>query len=148
MEAVGNQLHENMGVDFVLKGDLAIPEYMPLAMEQGFTGPFRSGWTMDYPSPQNYLEPLYSTSALPPGGANLTFYSNPAFDKLVAEGNAAKSNAEAVAKYNQAEDVLLEDMPIIPMFFQVEQSVFSEHVSNVKVDIFGRVEAAEVTVAD
>jgi oligopeptide transport system substrate-binding protein len=148
MEAVGNQLHLNLGVDFVLKGDLAIPEYMPLAMEQGFTGPFRSGWTMDYPSPQNYLEPLYSTSALPPGGANLTFYSNPAFDKLVAEGNAAKSNAEAVAKYNQAEDVLLEDMPIIPMFFQVEQSVFSERVSDVTVDIFDRIDAAEVTVND
>jgi oligopeptide transport system substrate-binding protein len=148
MEAVGNELRQNLGVDFALKGDLAIPEYMPLAMKQGFTGPFRSGWTMDYPSPQNYLEPLYSTSALPPGGANTTFYSNPEFDRLVAEGNQAQDNAAAIAKYNQAEDVLLEDMPIIPMFFQVEQSVFSEHVSHVVVDIFGRVEAAEVTVAD
>jgi oligopeptide transport system substrate-binding protein len=148
IEAVGNQLRQNLGLDYVLKGDLAIPEYVPLAMEQGFTGPFRSGWTMDYPSPQNYLEPLYSTSALPPGGANTTFYSNPEFDRLVAEGNQAPSNAEAIAKYNQAEDVLLEDMPIIPMFFQVEQSVFSEHVSDVKVDLFGRVEAAEVTVND
>jgi oligopeptide transport system substrate-binding protein len=70
------------------------------------------------------------------------------FDQLVGEGNRAQSNAEAIAKYNQAEDVLLEDMPIIPMFFQVEQSVFSEHVSDVTVDIFGRVEAAEVTVND
>jgi ABC-type oligopeptide transport system substrate-binding subunit len=103
---------------------------------------------MDYPSPQNYLEPLYSTSALPPGGANLSFYSNPVFDQLVGEGDQAQSNAEAIAKYNQAEDVLLEDMPIIPMFFQVEQSVFSEHVSDVTVDIFGRIDAAEVTVND
>ena len=117
-------------------------------MTKGFTGPFRAGWTMDYPSPQNYLEPLYSSSALPPGGMNLSFYSNPVFDQLVDEGNQATSNAEAVAKYNEAEDVLLEDMPIIPMFFQVEQSVFSEHVSDVQVDIFGRVEAAEVTVND
>jgi oligopeptide transport system substrate-binding protein len=60
----------------------------------------------------------------------------------------AQSNAEAIAKYNQAEDVLLEDMPIIPMFFQVEQSLFSEHVSDVTVDIFGRIDAAEVTVND
>jgi hypothetical protein len=37
-------------------------------------------------------------------------------------------------------------MPIIPMFFQVEQSVFSEHVSDVKVDMFGRVDTAAVTV--
>ena len=145
---MGNQLRQNLGVDFVLKGDLAIPDYMPLAMKKGFTGPFRAGWTMDYPSPQNYLEPLYSSSALPPAGMNLSFYANPAFDQLVEAGNQASSNADAIAKYNQAEDVLLEDMPIIPMFFQVEQSVFSEHVSHVQVDIFGRVEAAEVTVAD
>jgi hypothetical protein len=39
-------------------------------------------------------------------------------------------------------------MPIIPMFFQVEQSLFSEHVSDVTVDIFGRIDAAEVTVND
>ena len=97
-------------------------------MAKGFTGPFRAGWTMDYPSPQNYLEPLYSTGALPPGGMNLSFYSNPDFDQLVAEGNQAPSNADAIARYNQAEDVLLEDMPIIPMFFQVEQSVYSAHV--------------------
>jgi ABC-type oligopeptide transport system substrate-binding subunit len=79
---------------------------------------------------------------------NLSFYSNPVFDQLVAAGNQAPNNAEAIAQYNAAEDVLLEDMPIIPMFFQVEQTVFSEHVSDVKVDMFGRVEAAEVTVAD
>jgi ABC-type oligopeptide transport system substrate-binding subunit len=121
---------------------------MPLALQKGFTGPFRAGWTMDYPSPQNYLEPLYSSGALPPGGMNLSFYSNPVFDQLVDEGNQAASNAAAIEKYNQAEDVLLEDMPIIPMFFQVEQSVFSEHVSNVSVDIFGRVDAAQVTVVD
>ena len=53
------------------------------------TGPFRMGWAMDYPSPQNYLEPLYSTQALPPAGRTSTFYSNPEFDALVAQGNAA-----------------------------------------------------------
>ena len=63
--------------------------------------------------------------------SSATFYSSPEFDRLVAGGNEATSNAEAVA-----------------MSFPVEQSVFSEHVSDVKVDIFGRVEAAEVTVND
>jgi oligopeptide transport system substrate-binding protein len=40
---VGNQLRQNLGVNYGLKGDLAMPEYVPLAMQQGFTGPFRSG---------------------------------------------------------------------------------------------------------
>ena len=138
MEAIGNQLRSNLGVEFVLKGDLAPPEYGPLLGTQGMTGPFRMGWSMDYPSPQNFLEPLYTTDA----GANFAFYSDPEFDALVAKGNAAATGDEAIGFYNQAEDVLLEDMPIIPLFFAVTQSVHSADVADVVVDVFGRVDTS------
>jgi ABC-type transport system substrate-binding protein len=141
VQAVGNQWRDNLGVDYTLRGDLDFAEYLPLLDEQGVTGPFRLGWSMDYPSPQNYLEPLYSQAALPPNGSNATFYQNPEFDELISQGNQAGSNEEAIELYNQAEDVLLEDMPIMPMFFGLEQTVWSENVDNVKVDIFGRVQA-------
>lgn len=146
IQAVGNQLRENLGVEYVLRGDLDFAEYLPLQDEKGMTGPFRLGWGMDYPSPQNYLEPLYSTSALPPAGSNATFYSNPEFDELVEQGNQASSNEEAIEFYNQAEDLLLEDMPIIPMFFELEQAAHSENVSNVVIDVFGHIRTAQVTV--
>jgi ABC-type transport system substrate-binding protein len=147
VEAVGNQLRKNLGIDFTLKGNLDFSQYLPKADAKGFTGPFRLGWSMDYPSPQNYLEPLYGTAALPPAGSNQTFYSNPQFDALVAKGNQASSNDEAIKDYQQAEDILLEDMPVMPMFFGLEQTVWSPHVNNVTVDIFGRVDVAAVTVA-
>jgi ABC-type transport system substrate-binding protein len=143
IEAVGNQLRTNLGVEFVLKGDLAPPEYGPLMGSLGMTGPFRMGWSMDYPSPQNFLEPLYATDA----GANFAAYSNPEFDALVAEGNAAATNEEAIGFYNRAEDVLLAEMPVIPMFFDVRQSVHSGDVSGVVVDPFGRVDTSSLTAA-
>jgi ABC-type transport system substrate-binding protein len=146
VEAVGNQLRENLGIEYTLQGNLDFAEYLPLLDEKGVTGPFRLGWSMDYPSPQNYLEPLYSTAALPPAGSNSAFYSNPEFDALVEQGNEAATNEEAIEFYNQAEDLLLEDMPVMPMFFGLEQTVWSENVENVKVDIFGRVDVASVTV--
>jgi ABC-type transport system substrate-binding protein len=146
VEAVGNQLRKNLGVDYKLQGNLDFAEYLPKGDQKGFTGPFRLGWSMDYPSPQDYLEPLYGTAAQPPAGSNSTFYSNPKFDKLVQQGNEASSNAEAIDFYQQAEDVLLEDMPIMPMFFGLEQTVWSPNVDNVTVDIFGRVNVAKVTV--
>jgi oligopeptide transport system substrate-binding protein len=146
IQAVGNQLRDNIGVEYVLRGDLDFAEYLPLQDEQGMTGPFRLGWSMDYPSPQNYLEPLYSTAAIPPAGSNATFYSNPEFDELIAQGNEASSNEEAIEFYNQAEDILLEDMPIIPMFFDLEQAAHSENVSNVVIDVFGDIDVAGVTV--
>jgi len=146
VQAAANLVRDNLGIDYTLRGDLQFAEYLPLGDEQGFTGPFRLGWVMDYPSPQNYLEPLYSTSALPPNGSNSAFYSNPEFDALIAEGNAAENNDEAIQLYQDAEDILLEDMPIMPMFFGLEQGVFSENVSNVQIDAFARVDAAAVTV--
>jgi ABC-type transport system substrate-binding protein len=146
VQAVGNQWRDNLGVDYTLRGDLDFAEYLPLLDEQGVTGPFRLGWSMDYPSPQNYLEPLYSTAALPPNGSNATFYQNPEFDELISQGNQASSNEEAIEFYNQAEDLLLEDMPIAPMFFDLEQSAHSENVSNVVIDVFGDIDVAAVTV--
>ena len=100
---------------------------------------------MDYPSPQNYLEPLYSTAALPPAGSNSAFYATRSSTPR-RPGQLGPSNEEAIEFYNQAEDLLLEDMPVMPMFFGLEQTVWSENVDNVKVDIFGRVDVASVTV--
>jgi oligopeptide transport system substrate-binding protein len=37
-------------------------------------------------------------------------------------------------------------MPVMPMFFGLEQTVWSENVDNVVVDIFGRVDVRSVTV--
>jgi oligopeptide transport system substrate-binding protein len=101
-------------------------------MQQGFTGPFRSGSTMDYPSPQNYLEPLYSTSALPRWREPVVLEEH-RDDRHVLE--------EDVLGLVVLRDGLVALRP-------VEQSVFSEHVSDVTVDIFGRVEAPKVTVND
>jgi ABC-type oligopeptide transport system substrate-binding subunit len=146
VQAVGNNLRDNLGITYKLQGGLQFAEYLPKGDAKGFTGPFRLGWSMDYPSPQNYLEPLYGTAALAPAGSNQTFYSNPAFDKLITEGNGAKSDDDAIKKYQEAEDLLLEDMPVMPMFFGKIQGAFSEKVDNVVVDAFARVRLEDVTV--
>ena len=146
MQAVGNNLRDNLGIQYKLQGGLQFAEYLPKGDAKGFTGPFRLGWAMDYPSPQNYLEPLYSTAALAPVGSNQTFYSNPEFDALITEGNAAEDNEAAIEKYQAAEDLLLEDMPIAPMFFAEQQTAWSERVSDVQVDAFTRVRLEDVTV--
>lgn len=136
VQAAGNQLQQNLGITYSLRGDLDFAQYLPLQDEQGMTGPFRLGWGMDYPSPQNFLEPLFSTSATPPAGSNTSFYSNPEFDRLVDAGNVAATNEEAISLYQQADDILLEDMPVMPMFFRFTQGARSENVENVQFDAF------------
>ncbi len=146
MEAVGNQIRENLGVEYQLRGDLPQAEILPLRDAQGMTGPFREAWIMDYPVAENFLGPLYSTTALPPAGSNTTFYSNPEFDALLQEGNAAASDEAAIEAYQAAEDILIRDMPSAPLFYRLNQGAHSENVDNVVIDAFGRIDAAAVTV--
>jgi len=148
MEAIGNQLRENIGVEYQLQGELDFSEYLPLRDAKGMTGPFRDGWIMDYPTPENFLGPLYTTQSLPPAGSNNSFYSNPEFDQLVAEGNAAANDQDAIAAYQQAEDLLVRDMPEAPLWYRLNQGAYSEHVDNVVIDAFGRIDAAAVTVVN
>lgn len=146
MTAVGNQIRENLGVDYALRGDLQFAQYLPLQDAQGMTGPFRSGWIMDYPSIYNFLSPTYSSSALPPAGSNVTFYSNPEFDAALAEGNNAEDVDAATEDYQRAEDILIEDMPAAPLFYGLNQAVWSDNVSDVKIDNRGNIVLEDVVV--
>ncbi len=146
MEAVGNQLRENLDVEFALQGNLDFAEYLPLAESRGMTGPFRLGWSFDYPSADGYLTPLFTVAAQPPAGSNYSFYTNPELDALLLEGDQAPTPEEAIGTYQQVEDILIQDMPFAPLFFTEIQSVHSENVENVTLDLYQRVRVEDVTV--
>jgi peptide/nickel transport system substrate-binding protein/oligopeptide transport system substrate-binding protein len=146
MEAVGNQLREHLGLEFSLQGNLDFAEYLPLGESKGFTGPYRYGWSFDYPSADSYLTPLLTPSQQPPAGSNYSFYDNPEVTDLIAQGDQASSPEDAIALYQEAEDLVVQDMPMAPLFFTEIQSVHSENVDNVSLDIFQRVRVADVTV--
>ncbi|MFG2398422.1 peptide ABC transporter substrate-binding protein [Streptomyces lydicus] len=97
------------------------------------TGPFRAGWQMDYPLIQNFLQPLYYSN----GSANDGKFSNPHFDTLVNQANAATDSGAAVAKFQDAERILAQQMPSIPLWYQNGSGGYSERISNVSLNAFG-----------
>lgn len=105
------------------------------------TGMFRTGWVMDYPSIENFLVPLYKTDA----SANTTGYSNPQFDALMEEG-AATAGTEGLAKFQDGEALLAQDMPAIPMWYGKTVAGYSENVSNVQFTPFSRVNLSTIEV--
>lgn len=139
---IAKQLKDNLGLEVVSRSNLSFGDLLDSLMAGNTEGMSRYGWVMDYPSAHNYLAPMYSTR----GGSNYTKYSNPAVDKLILEGNAATSAEQSIEKYNQAEDILLEELPAIPMSFGRTAWVHSRNVSNVSIDPFGRIEHELVTV--
>lgn len=124
LQAVGDQIKAALGIDYEIKANLQFPEYLATADAKKFTGPFRLGWGPDYPVMETYLKPLYGTGA----SSNNSTYANPEFDKLMAEGDAAPDEAAAIKKYQEAEDLVAEDLPVIPMWFSKVAALYGENV--------------------
>lgn len=106
------------------------------------TGMFRAGWQMDYPLIQNFLQPLYYTNA----SSNDSGYSSEEFDDLVDRANAASDESEAIDLFKQSQEVLLEDMPVIPLWYQNGTAGHSDRVSDVKLNPFSVPVYTEITV--
>ena len=96
---------------------------------EGAQGPFRLGWALAYASPQYAMEDLYSCDA----ASNNFGYCNEEFDQALQAAMGAEGD-EAEAQYHEAEDILLEDLPMIPMWYSVYTTVHTDNVDNVIVD--------------
>jgi ABC-type transport system substrate-binding protein len=141
-EAAARQIQDTLGFDYELKST-EWAQYLELLDAQEFTGPFRLGWSLDYPSPENYLRPLVGTN----GDSNYTGYSNPEFDELMVQGDQAATIEESFEFYHQAGDIALEDMPIIPMWSGSTAIAHSDQVGDVRYDQgLGEIAWNEVTV--
>jgi oligopeptide transport system substrate-binding protein len=106
--------------------------------------PFRSGWQMDYPLIDDFLTPLYATG----GSSNDSHYSNPHFDALIKQANAEPDTAKATALYQDAEKILMTDMPVIPLWYQNGEAGWSSRVSNVTENAFSYPVYTEITVSN
>ncbi len=131
VEAIANQLQENLGVEDVNFESLEFAQYLDLHEEENITGPYRLGWVLSYPSPQYAMEPIYTTDA----DSNYFQYSSDEFDGLIQDANSATEEDEADSLYQEAEDVLLEDMPAVPLFFQDFNTVYSDRIDGDSVTV-------------
>ena len=127
MQAVGDQLKRNLGMDYELKGQLQFAEYLTTRDAKKFTGPFRGSWAPDYPLNENYLKPLFGTG----GSSNGPGYSNTAFDQKIVAGDNGKTLEEAGKLYGAAEDILAEDMPGIPLWYEKTAVAYADGVTGV-----------------
>jgi len=75
---------------------------------------FRMGWIADYPSLDNFLYPLFHSSQ---SATMYTFYNNPEFDDLVVQARQTTDATQRTNLYLQAEKLMLQDAPIIPIYY-------------------------------
>ena len=75
----------------------------------------RSSWVGDYPDPNTFLD-MFVTG----GGNNRTGWSDPQYDKLIADAAAQTDPQKRFDVLREAEKILVcEQMPICPLYFYV-----------------------------
>lgn len=127
VDAVANSIKNTLGIDVV--GN-AYPDFKSLrddVTSREIEGAFRTGWQADYPSLGNFLGPLYGTGA----GSNDGDYSNPKFDEVLKQAANAEDVDAATPLYNEAQEILLEDLPTIPLWYANVSAGYSEKVDDV-----------------
>jgi len=80
----------------------------------------RSAWIGDYADPNTFID-LFLTD----GENNKTGWGSAEYDRIVAEANATADPAERFAKLSEAEAILMDELPALPLYYYVTQSVYS-----------------------
>jgi len=86
-----------------------------VAVSNGDPDMFYLSWWADYPDPENFLYPLFHSVNIGPAG-NRTRYVNPEVDKLVVQGQTAISRSLRNKSYSKAEQIIVDDIPWIPLW--------------------------------
>jgi ABC-type transport system substrate-binding protein len=88
---------------------------------------FRYSWTADMPDPDNFLRPLFSSSS----SVNFSAYGDANVDALLAEAAATVDEVERAGLYQRIERKVMEEYPIIPLFYLSIDRVYQSWVNGI-----------------
>ena len=83
----------------------------------------RLGWNGDYADPFTFLEIFTAAS-----GNNHSNWSDPDYERLLTEANAARDPAERLALLRQAEAILVEEAPVMPLYVYTRPYMMKPYV--------------------
>lgn len=90
---------------------------------------FRANWGADYPDAENFLSLFYSVN-FAPDGPNYSHFSNPKFDSLYLKSLTLNQADERISIYRKMDEIVMEEMPIIPTFYDQSTIFLGNNVKN------------------
>jgi oligopeptide transport system substrate-binding protein len=131
-QALQDMFKTNLGIDVSLRNVERKVQLDTLNKEQYQLG--RTSWIADYADPMTFLD-MWVTN----GGNNDSGYSNPAYDKSIKAAKAEMDPAKRIIDMHQAEDILMKDLPIIPLYFYTSVVEIKSYVKGIHKSPLGNV---------
>ncbi len=110
------------------------------ALRDGDLPMFSTGWVADYPDPENFLGLLFGTGS----PENHMSYSNTEVDRLLQAAAITTDEQERAMLYQQAEQKILADTPLIPIYHDVEHVLVKPYVMGLTVTPLGILDLSQV----
>ena len=85
----------------------------------------RAGWIADYVDPNSFLGVWTSWSQ-----QNQTGWASTAYDNLIKKAESSKDNDERIEFFQQAEEILLDEVPILPIYIYTRVYLLHPAVQN------------------
>lgn len=117
-EALQQMWRKNLGVDITLYNQ-EWKVYMDAQHTQNYQFQ-RAGWIADYVDPHVFFD-IWETG----GGNNDTNWGNATYDRLLRSALDAKTEAARYEVYQQMEKILVDEMPVMPIFFYTRARLVS-----------------------
>lgn len=133
-DAIVNSVKNTLGIKVESTPMPTFQEFRNAVSDRKIDGAFRTGWQPDYPSAENYLYQLYDSAAADGHGSNDGDYKNADVDKLLAEAASATSEDERIDLFHQAEEILLVQLPAIPLYYSNADGVAAKGVQGFEMD--------------
>ena len=122
-EAVQQMWKENLGINIQLENQ-EWKVYLNSKTSMDFEM-VRFGWIGDYVDPNTFMDLWIKES-----GNNNSGWSSPEYDRLIAEAGRATDREQRFEYFQQAEKILLEDVPIVPIYFYTSIYLLDPRVKN------------------
>lgn len=92
-------------------------------------------WAIDFPDPENIIRPLFSLNS--EINRLIFHYESDGLEALLARSEKEKSWGRRNEIFREIEAKLLEDLPVIPLFFLHQRLAVQRHVRGIKVPALG-----------
>lgn len=132
-QAIAAMWKENLGINVEIQ-----QEELSTFIQDRHSGAFpiaRYTNGSNFTSPAHQLELYLST-----GDDNDSFYANPDYDDLLKKAAAAGNVDERYSYYQQANALLMSDMPVIPLFYPVNNYLINTNLKGVGINNGGRLD--------
>ena len=138
-EGFAQMYHQNLGVNISV---VQMQNGFFTALQQHQLQMFFLGWQADYPDPQDFLGVLFEGTSQ----ANDTGYNNAEVNQILSQARTETDPQKRTALYRRAQAIVVQDAPVIPLYFDTEYDLVKPSVTGLTITPIGIVSFAGVRV--